>query len=292
MNWIRCWAVPALVAGLWVGAPADAQDMSFDLEETGQSQAPVKLGKPSKRLSEALNAFEAKRYEEAAMKFERVVAGKSRDGRGNRNKAQYMLGQTLYNMGYYQSSLTVFDDISAQGPRHMFFGETLEWLGLLASKLPESSGIIEKVGRYGFVLPDAFDADDVRDQRPTHGVLRGPHGAIDQGAERDLPQRRRGREYQRVQERRDEEAFVDFVVADAREQHLPETARGHRHDVDGQEIQEPVHEIVIHTRRVGFHRAPVGNESRPQAPHKIFLGRAIQLQGQQSGMMPNQLCKD
>ena len=30
MNWIRCWAVPALVVGLWVGAPADAQDMSFE----------------------------------------------------------------------------------------------------------------------------------------------------------------------------------------------------------------------------------------------------------------------
>ena len=99
MNWIRCWAVPALLVGLWVGAPAGAQDMSFDLEETGQSKAPVKLGKPSKKLAEAQSAFEAKNYEEAAMKFERVVAGKSKDGRGNRNKAQFLLGQTLYDMG-------------------------------------------------------------------------------------------------------------------------------------------------------------------------------------------------
>ena len=76
MNRIRCWAVPVLVVSLWVGAPADAQDMSFDLEESGQGQAPVKLGKPSKLLAEALSAFEAKKYEEAAMKFERVVAGK------------------------------------------------------------------------------------------------------------------------------------------------------------------------------------------------------------------------
>ena len=83
------------------------------------------------------------------MGLERVSAGKSKDGRGNRQRAQFLFGQSLYHMGYYQSALTVFDDISAAGPGHLNFGETLEWLGLLASKLPESSGIIEKVGRYG-----------------------------------------------------------------------------------------------------------------------------------------------
>jgi tetratricopeptide (TPR) repeat protein len=160
MNWIRCWAVPALVAGLCVGAPAVAQDMSFGLDETGQSEAPVKLGKPSKKLAAALSAFDAKKYEEAAMGFERVAAGKSKDGRGNRNKAQFMLGQTLYEMGFYQSSLTVFDDISAQGPRHLYFSETLEWLGMLASKLPEASGIIEKVGRYGIGALEEFKEKD------------------------------------------------------------------------------------------------------------------------------------
>jgi len=160
MNWNRFWAAPALIAGLCVGTPAFAQDMSFGLEETGQSEAPVKLGKPSKKMAAALSAFEANKLEEAAMGFERVTAGKSKDSRGNRNKAQFMLGQTLYKMGFYQSSLTVFDDISAQGPRHLFFSETLEWLGLLASKLPEASGIIEKVGRYGVGALEEFKEKD------------------------------------------------------------------------------------------------------------------------------------
>jgi TolA-binding protein len=156
MKWIRFWAVPVLICGLAVSMSAAAQDMSFGLEETGQSRAPVKLGKPSKRLAEALSAFESKKYADAAMGFERVSAGKSRDGKGNRQRAQFLLGQTLYRMGYYQSALTVFDDISAQGPGHLYFSETLEWLGLLASKLPESSGIIEKVGRYGIGALEEF----------------------------------------------------------------------------------------------------------------------------------------
>jgi tetratricopeptide (TPR) repeat protein len=160
MNWIRLLAVPAIIAGMCVGAPADAQDMEFGLEETGQSDAPAKLGKPSQKLAAAEAAFEAKKYEEAAMGFERVSAGKTKDGRGNRQKAQFMLGQTLYRMGFYQSSLTVFDDISAQGPRHLYFSDTLEWLGLLASELPEASGIIEKVGRYGIGALEEFKDED------------------------------------------------------------------------------------------------------------------------------------
>ena len=156
MKWIRFLAAPVLVWGLAASMSASAQDMSFGLEETGQSGAPAKLGKPSKRLAEALSAFEGKKYEAAAMGFERVSAGKSKDGRGNRQRAQFLLGQSLYKMKYYQSALTVFDDISAQGPGHLFFGDTLEWLGLLASKLPESSGIIEKVGRYGIGALEEF----------------------------------------------------------------------------------------------------------------------------------------
>ncbi len=160
MKWNRVWAAPVLIAGLALPAMAGAQDMSFGLDETGQSKAPAKLGKPSKRLAGALESFDKKKYEDAAMSFERVVAGKSRDGRGNRQRAQFLLGQSLYELGYYQSALTVFDEISAQGPAHRYFGDTLEWLGALASKLPESSGIIEKVGRYGIGALGQFKDDN------------------------------------------------------------------------------------------------------------------------------------
>jgi tetratricopeptide (TPR) repeat protein len=94
------------------------------------------------------------------MGFEQVAAGKSRYGRGNRQKAQFMLGRSLYAAGYYQSALTVFDEVSEQGPGHLFFGNALEWLGKLASKLPESSGIIEIVGRYGIGALEEFKEKD------------------------------------------------------------------------------------------------------------------------------------
>ena len=62
MKGIRFLAAPVLVCGLAMSMSASAQDMSFGLEETGQSRAPVKLGKPSKRLAAAMRAHESGRY--------------------------------------------------------------------------------------------------------------------------------------------------------------------------------------------------------------------------------------
>ena len=155
MKWIGLCAMSALLVGLVV-SNTSAQDMSFSIEETGQAKAPAKLGPPSKTLGEALNLYENKQYEEAAMLFHKVATRKTKDVRGNVQRGQFFLGKSLYHLGYYQSSLNVFDEISAKGPSHLFFGDTLQWLGLLASQLPESSGIIEKVGRYGVGALEQF----------------------------------------------------------------------------------------------------------------------------------------
>ncbi len=94
------------------------------------------------------------------------------------------------------------------------------------------------------------------DQRRVEEVLAGAaeHFLADHDAEADaerhLPERCRRGQDRRVQERGDEEAFVDLVIAHARKQNFPESAGRHRHDVDRQEVQQAVQEIVVHARRV------------------------------------------
>ncbi len=127
---------------------ARAQDMSFSLEESGQGQA-HKVGKPSKTLAQGLKLFEAKDYRKAALKFDSVARRKTKDQAGNVDQGQFYLGRSLFELGYYQSALQVFDDISAAGPKHAFFGDALRYLVDLSDKLPESSGVISKIGRYG-----------------------------------------------------------------------------------------------------------------------------------------------
>lgn len=142
--------VLSLVVGVSAAAGAGAQDMSFGLEETGAAPSgPPAEGPPSEALANALRLYQQERHEEASVQFQRVVEGESPDAPGNVQKAQFFLGKSLYHLHYYQSALAVFDEISQLGRGHLFFDQTLQWLAQLATQLPESAGIIDKVGRFG-----------------------------------------------------------------------------------------------------------------------------------------------
>ncbi|MFT3922548.1 MAG: hypothetical protein QM778_08440 [Myxococcales bacterium] len=152
-----------------------AQDMSFDMEETEEA-APAKPGKgapakveksapkpppeegpPSAALAGALKLYQDDRHQEASVQLQRIVEGETPDTPGNQQKAQFFLGKSLYHLGYYQSALAIFDEISQQGTGHLFFEQSLQWLAQLASQLPEPAGIIEKVGRYDLAQIEQFN---------------------------------------------------------------------------------------------------------------------------------------
>ncbi len=141
-----------------------AEDMAFDQEETGQkggkaapSGPPPAEGPASETLANGLRLYKEERYPEASVQFQRVIEGETRDGPGNKQKAQFFLAKSLYHLKYYQSALALFDEISQQGRSHLFFDQTLQWLAQLASQLPEPAGIIEKVGRYDISMIEQFN---------------------------------------------------------------------------------------------------------------------------------------
>jgi len=114
-----------------------------------------------KNLDIALAAYEKKNFQDAALGFQSVIAGGDAADPGVQ-KAQFFLGKSLYQLKFYQSSLAIFDEIS-QNSSHTFFAETLQWIGQLASRLPPSAGIIEKVGRYGEAELRRFDKADTKE---------------------------------------------------------------------------------------------------------------------------------
>jgi tetratricopeptide (TPR) repeat protein len=141
---------------------AHAEDMAFDMKETGQSKgaaasAPPSEGPASETLSNGLRLYQEERYPEASVQFQRVIEGETKDGAGNKQKAQFFLAKSLYHLKYYQSALALFDEISQQGKGHLYYDQTLQWLAQLASQLPEPAGIIEKVGRYDVSMIDQFN---------------------------------------------------------------------------------------------------------------------------------------
>ncbi len=148
------------LAATWSPTTAHAQDMEFNVEETGQPPAPPAEGPPSEALANALRLYQQERYQEGAVQFQRVVEGETQDAAANVQKAQFFLGKCLYHLRYYQSALAIFDEIGQLGAGHLYFDQTLQWLAQLASQLPEPAGIIEKVGRYGVEQLDQFNTGE------------------------------------------------------------------------------------------------------------------------------------
>ncbi len=152
-----------LLASAVLGRNAQAQDMTFTVQQTGQPPAPPAEGPPSEALANALRLYQQEHYQEAAVQFQRVVEGGTQDAPANVQKAQFFLGKCLYHLRFYQSALAIFDEIGQQGQAHLYFGQTLQWLAQLASQLPEPANIIEKVGRYGVDQLDQFNTADSAD---------------------------------------------------------------------------------------------------------------------------------
>ena len=123
-------------------APQAEQAMEFAPEAVERS------GPPSDAFKTAMELYQQEKYYQASVSLHEVVAGKTKDSPVRRERAEFWMGKTLYHLGYYSASLSYFDRIVQKGQSHRFYNETLKWLASLSQKLPESSGILEKVGKY------------------------------------------------------------------------------------------------------------------------------------------------
>ena len=74
------------------------------------------------------------------------VEGETGDSEANKQKAEFWMGKALYNMKFYSASLSYFDRIVQKGPSHAYYNATLKWLASLSRQLPDSTGILEKIG--------------------------------------------------------------------------------------------------------------------------------------------------
>ena len=129
--------------------PAGKQgDMEF--EPDSASSTP-----PSKTLERAIKLYDKKDFFSASIELKKVLDGESGDDAKNKQRGEFFMGKTLYQMGFYAGSLAYFDKIVKAGDAHTYHGATLKWLAALSRVLPETSGILVKIGSY-----DARSRDD------------------------------------------------------------------------------------------------------------------------------------
>ncbi len=179
--------VAPIVAGVLTTGVADAapkkkkpadNDMTFEVDSVGPGEGapPPTSGKPasskpaappagmsvkkskpadnkpagaaSKTLERALKLYDTEDYAMSSIELNKVIEGQTKDDEANKQRAEFFMGKALFNMKYYSASLSYFDRIVQKGPEHRYYGKTLQWLASLSRFLPESAGVLEKIGVY------------------------------------------------------------------------------------------------------------------------------------------------
>jgi len=124
----------------------------------------AKRSPPSKTLDRAIKLYDKDDFYSASIELKKVLDGESGDDERNKQRAEFFMGKTLYKMGFYAGSLAYFDKIVQAGANHSYHGATLKWLAALSRELPETSGILDKIGTYDPAMLDEPVMDEVRDE--------------------------------------------------------------------------------------------------------------------------------
>jgi len=153
----------ATLAGLLTFGTAFAQnkaagkDMEFEPESAASTP-------PSKTLERAIRSYDKKDFFSASIELKKVLDGESGDDAKNKQRAEFFMGKTLYQMGFYAGSLAYFDKIVAAGENHTYHAAALKWLAALSRVLPETSGILEKIGSYDVSALNDASLASVKDE--------------------------------------------------------------------------------------------------------------------------------
>jgi len=146
-------------------AKGDDDSMEFAPDE-------VKRSPPSKVLERAIKLYEKKDYYSASIEFYKVIAKETEDSEANRQRAEFFMGKTLYQMGFYAGALAQLEKIVNAGDAHRYHGATLKWLAALSRVLPETSGILDKIGTY---QPEQLEDPVISEVRDELFFLLGRH---------------------------------------------------------------------------------------------------------------------
>jgi hypothetical protein len=139
--------------------PKGGDDGGLEFEPETAGSTP-----PSKTLDRAVKLYDKKDWFSASIELQKVLSGDTTDDEKNKQRAEFFMGKTLYQLGFYAGSLAYFDRIVTAGNAHTYHAAALKWLAALSRVLPETSGILEKIGTYD---PGALEdpiMSEVRDE--------------------------------------------------------------------------------------------------------------------------------
>ena len=95
----------------------------------------------------ATNFYGKKDYYSASIELQKLITNR-RTPVSVREKAEFLIGRTLYHIGFHAASLFSFDRIIDKGRSHDYYEPTLKWLAALSRVLPPPADVIGRIGKY------------------------------------------------------------------------------------------------------------------------------------------------
>ena len=188
MRSVRKLSVP-LIAALVIATTVQAAPKEGEIEMESDN---VASSPPSKTLERAIKLYNKQDFFSASIELKKVIDGESGDDAKNKQRAEFFMGKTLFNMGknakpkpwgFYAASLAYFDKIVQAGDAHTYHAATLKWLAALSRVLPETSHILEKIGTYDVRALEDPSLAPVKDELlfllGRHYYRRGAEGDFD-----------------------------------------------------------------------------------------------------------------
>jgi TolA-binding protein len=150
-----------LLSGSYSLAKKKKKSESSEFQPEGEAPSG---DQPSKVLERAFKLYDGEDFYSASIELNKAIEGESGDSEPNKQKAEFWMGKALYNLKYYSGSLSYFDRIVQKGPSHAYYNATLKWLASLSRVLPDSTGILDKIGKYNRADLDQPALEKVRDE--------------------------------------------------------------------------------------------------------------------------------
>ena len=164
---VATWLGIVVAATLLFASPSVFAEDDVEFQPDDVSRVP-----PSKTLERAAKLYDKGDYYSASIEFYKVLNKETDDAEANRQRAEFFMGKTLYQMGFYAGSLAYLDRIVTAGDSHRYYGATLKWLAALSRVLPETSGILDKIGKYD---PESLEDPIMGEVRDELFYLLGRH---------------------------------------------------------------------------------------------------------------------
>jgi len=115
-------------------------------------------------LERAEKFYQLGNYYMASIEFYKAIEGEGSADVGAKQRAEFMMGKTLFKLKFFSAALGYFDAIVQKGPAHPHYSETLQWLASLTHQPVDNAAVLERIGKYNQQELENSQLEAVRDE--------------------------------------------------------------------------------------------------------------------------------